>query len=123
MFSINDYHPNGFHFDEDGIAWLSADETLAITDPFLAVVIITDTPAITHRYSAWYDYGDIDELECHCNDTVEMEVIKEFQGYPAGSIMNVTLDELFGCAFNGFILPNGYIVETVREAIEHFRLI
>lgn len=121
MFSINDF--NSSNFDEDGVIWTSNDETMTITDPFLAVVVITDNPNITNRYSSWYDYGDLEELECHCGDTMEMEAIKEFQGYPAGSIMSVTLDELFGCGFNGFILPNGYIVETVLEAIEHFRLI
>ena len=46
MFSINNYNPDGFHFDEDGIAWLSANETVAITDPFLATIIITNNPTL-----------------------------------------------------------------------------
>ena len=44
MFSINDF--NSSYFDEDGVIWTSNDETMTITDPFLAVVVITDNPNI-----------------------------------------------------------------------------
>lgn len=122
MLNTLNYDPNGFEFDEDGIVWTSSDGQLSVTDPFLAVLITTKKPELIQHFIDWYETLDLDGLESHCGELVQMEVFKDFQEYPAGMVINVRLDELFGCGFNGFILPNGYLVETVKESIEYFRL-
>lgn len=122
MLKVLDYDPNDFELDVEGIAWTSSDGQVAITDPFLAVLISSKKPGFAQHFVGWYETSEIDALESHCGELIHMEVFKDFQEYPAGSIIRVQLDEPLGCGFNGFILPNGYTVEIVKEAIEHFRL-
>lgn len=106
-------------FDESQTLWI--DPQHSISDPFLAVMQYSlkrgNVAAIEQLLPAYRD-----DFEALIGLEVLMEVTADISDYPAGTILSVQLDEAFGMGLNGFILPNGYIVESPLEAVTHFTL-
>lgn len=130
MISINDFRPTDFNFDVDNdyAWWWCTDDHVCIDDPLLAVIVATNDPNITKRFCHWYDsrvFGSFQDS--HFKDLIslpiQLQLIADFQDYHAGCIINVTLNDSGDNSIYAFTLPNGYMVESIREAIKHFRLI
>lgn len=85
-----------------------------ITDPFLMVVMLSD-PAKAGQYLEWYDAKNVEALEKHVGEPIPMFHLENPE-----SVINVTLSELYGNAFNGFYYTtsdsSNIHVETVYEA-------
>lgn len=121
---LSTYTPNDFKLNAKGDWFLKNpkdSQKYIIDDPFLALLIMKQDKSAQEFFDVYesteeYLYAEIAE------EPIQVAVIKDFQKYKKGEKLEMML-KAGDYWIDGFTLPNGYTVETVREAIDHFRLI
>lgn len=130
-------HTNqGYDFASDGGGGLFCEKLkLGLTDPCLALFMFRheNAPAISSDST-----NRADELYwLYCDAAEEDQVADTFLGmkfkvlcwnpipgeFRKNEIYEVSIEDEFGCGTDGFVSLDGYNVDTVEEAINHFVLV